>query len=93
MSDSSGSTLRMHNPRWSSKGVEVVRDRGVRDALDHRSDMVDGPPRSVPVMDTAEASALCLRIDFSASVISWCRGFLRISQVTRPGGSVSSRWA
>jgi hypothetical protein len=79
VSGSSGSTLRMDSPRWSSKGVEVVRDRGVLDVLDHRSAIVDGPPRSVPVMETADASALCLRTAFSSSVESRCRGFLSIS--------------
>ena len=93
MSGSSGSTLRIDSPRWSSNGVEVVRDRGGLDVLDHRSAIVDdGPPRSAPVIETADASALCLRNDFSASVISRCRGFLSISQVPRLKGAVSLRW-
>ena len=88
--DSSESTLRIASARWSSKGMELVRDRGNWDILDHGSAMDDGPPRSESVMETADASALCLRISFSSSVKSRCQGFLIIScSSEQSGGSIA----
>jgi len=68
--DSSGSTAKIASPWRSSRGLGMVSDRGARDDLDHLSAMDDCPPRSAPVMDTAEASALCLRISTSSFVKS-----------------------